>query len=86
MDTEINHFTIIKRSKLKISFDKGWWKNRNEISGEKWLRKYWSFYLTQNFLTCGSKNVVDLSDIRAKDVEPKLSKNVNTIQKYSDAD
>jgi hypothetical protein len=27
-----------------------------------------------------------LSFIRAKDVEPELSKNVNTIQKYSDAD
>jgi hypothetical protein len=39
LDTEINHFTIIKRSKLKVSFDKGWWKNKNEISGEKWLRK-----------------------------------------------
>jgi hypothetical protein len=29
--TEINNYKIIKRSKLKVSFDKSWWKNINEI-------------------------------------------------------
>jgi hypothetical protein len=47
---EINNYKIIKRSELKVSFDKSWWKNVNEISGEKWLRKNLSFYLTQHLL------------------------------------
>jgi hypothetical protein len=29
--------------------------------GKNGSGKNWSFYLTQNFLTCGSKNVVDLA-------------------------
>jgi hypothetical protein len=43
---KIKYYGIIKRSKLKVTFNKSWWKHVNEIPGGKWLRKNRSFYLT----------------------------------------
>jgi hypothetical protein len=41
---EIHNYTIIKMSKLNISFDKSWGNKTNEVSGENWLRENRSFY------------------------------------------
>jgi hypothetical protein len=34
LDKEINNYKIIKRSKLKVSFDKSWWENKMKSMGK----------------------------------------------------